>query len=87
MLRESTSLGIRASAVERTALERRFEAVATPWGEVRMKIGFHGTEVVNAAPEFDDCLEVARRSATPLKEVQAAAITAWRAKATPEPRK
>lgn len=78
MLRESTSLGVRTTSVERTALERRFDTVTTMWGPVRVKVGFQAGEVLNAAPEFDDCLELARASGTPLKEVQAAAITAWR---------
>lgn len=78
MLRESTSLGVRVSQVERTALERRIDTVTTPWGPVRVKIGLRGDEVINVAPEFDDCLALARASNTPLKEVQAAALTAWR---------
>ncbi len=79
MLRESTSLGVRASTVERTALERRFDTAVTPWGNVRIKVGLNGAEVINAAPEFDDCLALARSSGTPLKEVQAAALSVWRA--------
>ena len=79
MLRESTSLGVRASIVERTALERRIDTVVTPWGEARVKVGVNGAEVLNAAPEFDDCVALARKSGTPLKEVQAAALEAWRA--------
>ncbi len=80
MLRESTSLGVRVSHVERTALERRIDTVTTPWGDVRVKIGLRGGEVINVAPEFDDCLALARASNTPLKEVQAAALTAWRSR-------
>ena len=83
MLRESTSLGVRASTVERTSLERRFDTAVTPWGNVRVKVGLNGAEVINAAPEFDDCLAVARSSGTPLKEVQAAALSAWRASREP----
>ena len=79
LLRESTSLGVRASSVERTALERRFDEVKTPWGPVRVKVGLRGDQVLNAAPEFDDCRALAKSSGTPLKEVQAAAMTAWHA--------
>ena len=78
LLRESTSLGVRATSVERTALERRFETVRTPWGEVRMKLGLSGATVLNAAPEYEDCLALARQHGVALKEVQAAAVAAWR---------
>lgn len=80
MLRESTSLGVRASTVERTALDRRIDTVHTAWGAVRVKVGLKGSEVFNAAPEFDDCLELARSANVPLKEVQATALHEWRTK-------
>jgi len=82
LLRESTSLGVRASQVERTAVERRIDPVQTPWGPIRVKVGLHEGQVVNVAPEFDDCLEAARRAGVPLKEVQAAATVAWRTAAS-----
>lgn len=79
LLTESTTLGVREHAVTRTALERRHEAVQTPWGEVRVKLGLRGDAVLNAAPEFEDCRAVAARAQVPVKDVQAAAIAAWRA--------
>ena len=39
LLRESTTLGVRSYAVERTALERDWVEVETPWGRVRVKRG------------------------------------------------
>ncbi len=78
VLRESTTLGVRITTVDRVALERRFETVATEWGEVRVKLGLRGAVVLNAAPEFDDCRALAEKHGVPLKEVQAAALTGWR---------
>lgn len=79
VLRESTTLGVREYGVSRSALARRFENVQTPYGEVRMKLGLRGEAVLNAMPEFEDCLALAEQAGVPVKEVQAAAQAAWRA--------
>ena len=71
---ETTTLGVRAYPVQRTALERRWRDVATPWGNVRVKEGVLNGEVVNAAPEFEDCKRVATESGQPLKVIEASAL-------------
>lgn len=76
ILAESTTLGVRAHRVERTALERSFEEVDTPYGRVRVKVARLGGAEVNAQPEFDDCRELARRAGVPVKVVLAAAVAA-----------
>jgi len=77
LLAESTSLGVRSYEVQRTALQRRFEEVETPYGRLRMKIGYEGTRVFNAAPEFDDARALAEKANVPVKAVLAAALAAW----------
>ncbi len=77
LLVESTSLGVRASQVERFALDRRFDSVTTPWGAVQVKVGLRAGRVVNVAPEFEDCRALAETAKVPLKEVQQRAIAAW----------
>jgi len=74
IFRHSSTLGVRSRPVERTALERAWEEVATPWGAVRVKLGLLGQEVLNRAPEFEDCRRVAERAGVTLKEVYAAAL-------------
>lgn len=76
LLRESTTLGVRAHRSERTILERRFETVKTPWGEVKVKLGVRDGRVWNAQPEFEDCRALARSAGVPVKDVHAAAIAA-----------
>jgi pyridinium-3,5-bisthiocarboxylic acid mononucleotide nickel chelatase len=73
VLRESTTLGVRWSAVERVELERRVETVETELGRVRIKLGLRAGEVWNAAPEFEDCAAIAREHNVPLKRVLALA--------------
>jgi uncharacterized protein (TIGR00299 family) protein len=66
---ETPTLGLRTTPYERTVLDREWHEVETPWGRVRVKLGRLGGQVINAAPEHDDCLRLARESAVPLKRV------------------
>jgi uncharacterized protein (TIGR00299 family) protein len=79
ILRETSTLGMRIRRDERSCLERHHLAVQTPYGEIRMKIGKLDGEVMNAAPEFEDCRAAAVRCDVPLKHVQQAAIAAYAA--------
>lgn len=74
MLRETTTLGVRARPVERWKLSRRQVEVETPWGAVSVKLGQWGEEVVNVAPEYESARRVARASGAPLKQVLQAAV-------------
>jgi pyridinium-3,5-bisthiocarboxylic acid mononucleotide nickel chelatase len=78
IFRETTTLGIRAHPVTRSVLDRELVAVATPYGAIRMKLGRSHGRLLNAQPEFDDCRQAAERHGVPVKEVQAAALSAFR---------
>jgi len=54
-------------------LRREFRDVETPYGSVRIKLGFLGDELVQAAPEYESCREVAKRSGVSVKDVHLAA--------------
>ena len=73
MWRHSTTLGIRRSLWQRSKLARRHEAVQTPWGEVRLKLGYLGDELVRCEPEYEDCRRIADEHDIPLREVYRAA--------------
>jgi uncharacterized protein (TIGR00299 family) protein len=70
---ESTTLGVRATAIDRTRAERRFVAVTTRWGDVRLKLRGWDGRVIGVMPEYDDCLRLSRDSGAPLREVWAEA--------------
>lgn len=76
LFRNSTTIGVRYQQLARTCLERATETVETPYGPIRFKIARRNGEVLNAAPEFDDCVRVAVERGVSVKEVQAAAIRA-----------
>jgi uncharacterized protein (TIGR00299 family) protein len=75
---ETTTLGLRISTAERRVLNREFVSVETPYGPVRIKVGRRNGQVMNAAPEFEDCRRAAIERSVPLKEVMEAAREAYR---------
>jgi pyridinium-3,5-bisthiocarboxylic acid mononucleotide nickel chelatase len=78
LLRETTTLGVRIHHERRSCLDRAHTTVATLYGEVRIKLGSRSGEILNAAPEFEDCRAAAAKHNVPLKLVQQAAIAAYR---------
>jgi uncharacterized protein (TIGR00299 family) protein len=78
-LTETTSLGVRFTPVERQALQRQLVPVETRYGTVCVKVARLDGRVVNAQPEYDDCLARATERGVPVKEVLAEAAAAWRA--------
>jgi uncharacterized protein (TIGR00299 family) protein len=74
---ETTTIGVRKYAVDRTTLDRRFVDVETEYGSIRMKVSRMDGEVVNVAPEFEDCARIARDKGVPLKKVQTLAMHAY----------
>jgi uncharacterized protein (TIGR00299 family) protein len=77
ILRETTTLGIRRRQESRTVLDRRHATVATPFGDIRIKLGSRAGHRLNAVPEFEDCRAAAAQHSVPLKQVQQAAISAY----------
>jgi pyridinium-3,5-bisthiocarboxylic acid mononucleotide nickel chelatase len=75
---ETTTIGVRWQEMTRERLERETISVATPLGEIRVKVARRAGRVVNAQPEFDDCARVAEARGVPIKEVQALALQAYR---------
>ena len=69
MFRETTTLGIRKRDVERYALHREFTKVSIKYGDVRVKIGKLGHEIVNVHPEYEDCKLLANRNRVPVSEI------------------
>ncbi|CAN5381363.1 nickel pincer cofactor biosynthesis protein LarC [soil metagenome] len=73
ILTETSAFGVRMHSARRMKLRREFRDVETPYGSVRIKLGFLGDELVQAAPEYESCREVAKRSGVSVKDVHLAA--------------
>jgi uncharacterized protein (TIGR00299 family) protein len=67
LIENSTTFGVRALPIERTKVGRDWETVTTRWGEVRLKLKIWRGRVLAVAPEYADCLAVARESGAPLR--------------------
>ena len=69
LFREAGTLGIRASIVDKQMLERDWVEVTTQHGSVRVKVGRLEGNAVTVAPEFEDCVKVAREAGVPARDV------------------
>ncbi|MGQ9897067.1 MAG: nickel pincer cofactor biosynthesis protein LarC [Acidobacteriota bacterium] len=77
IFRETTTLGVRVRPTRRYVLPRRQVRVATPDGELEVKVAklADGTEKVS--PEYEACRRLAKATGRPLRQVYAAACEAY----------
>ncbi|MED4205987.1 nickel insertion protein [Neobacillus mesonae] len=69
LFRETTTLGVRYYPLTVHRLERKFLKVATEWGAITVKQGMLNGQIVQTAPEFEECKQIARTHSIPLKKV------------------
>ena len=77
LFRETSTLGVRRHAVQRSTLRRESHSVPTPWGPVDGMVAWFGTEPPRFSPEFESCQQIAQQHGVPLKDVYAAAQKAY----------
>lgn len=77
IFRETTTIGVRTWQAQRSILQRETVTVETGHGSVRMKLSRQNGQVLNAAPEYEDCRKIAEERGVPLKEVLAAAAASY----------
>jgi uncharacterized protein (TIGR00299 family) protein len=76
LITHSTTLGVRMRTEERVVLDRSWQSVRTPWGEVRVKLGHYKGIRNSLAPEYEDCLKCAQAAGVPVRRVYEAALAA-----------
>jgi uncharacterized protein (DUF111 family) len=69
LFRETTSIGVRRSTVDKLMLERSFRTVATPFGPLTVKQAFYKGECVNRKPEYEDLVKLAEQHNMALKDL------------------
>jgi uncharacterized protein (TIGR00299 family) protein len=79
LFEEGLTFGVRRQILQRSKLARQFVAVQTEFGEIRVKTGILGGKIVNAKPEFSDCISAAERHKVAVKAVLDAAMAAYKA--------
>ena len=80
---ETSAFGLRTEKITRLKLERRFEKVATEFGDVTIKLGLKQGRVVQVAPEFESCRTLSGKSGQPLKAIYQAALHAFANRSAP----
>lgn len=78
LLKETSTFGVRMTEWTRRILERKFEKVSTPYGDLTVKIGYEGDVVYKISPEFEEAKKAALKHDVPLLEVYAAVQAAAR---------
>lgn len=68
LFRHTSTIGIREAVMNRYVLDRKFETVHTPYGDVRKKISF-GYGVSRVKYEYDDLARIAREQGCSLEEI------------------
>jgi hypothetical protein len=66
---ETTSIGIRKYTVEKIMLDRKIQSIETPWGSVNVKLAYYKEQMVNAAPEYEDCKRLSEKTGLPIKQI------------------
>ncbi len=77
LFRETSTLGIRQTQVDRYSLPRNILEVSTSFGIVRIKVAGEGTKFQKASPEYEDCQKLARENDIPLQQVYQEAVKAY----------
>lgn len=76
ILGETTAFGIRVDRVQRLKLARRITTVATEFGDIAIKLGLKGEQVLQATPEFESVKAASARTGQPFRIVYEAAAHA-----------
>lgn len=69
LFRETSTLGVRKYAVDKTMLERRIEKISTQYGDIQLKSAFYQGVCIKSKPEYDDCANIARSAGIPVSQV------------------
>ena len=78
VLRETTAFGLRLERVERRTLRREEKTVNTPYGAIRVKLGYLGDSLVQIHPSDSDCRKASISASVSHADVAAAARSAAR---------
>jgi uncharacterized protein (TIGR00299 family) protein len=78
ILRETSAFGVRMHDCRRMKLRREMTTEQTPFGSITIKRGWLGSELLQAAPEFESCRLAAEATGVPVRQVYEAALRAAR---------
>ncbi|GAB3659106.1 LarC family nickel insertion protein [Glycomyces tarimensis] len=74
LVRHTTTIGMRSYAIDKYALERRYDSVEVDGRRIGVKIALEDGEVVNVSVEYEDAVAAAAALGRPVKAVVAQAV-------------
>ncbi len=77
ILAETTTMGVRIYEVDRKKLSREIVQVDTEYGQISVKLGKIGDEVIKVLPEYEDCKRIAREKNIPVIKIHQAVLSAF----------
>ena len=69
IVRQTTTIGMRFYKAGKWSVPHKIVQVQTSYGELSVKLAFLDDEIVNMAPEYESCREVADSLGIPVKQV------------------
>jgi hypothetical protein len=69
LFRETSTIGLRKYAIDKTMLERKIQHITIPYGVVRVKSAFYQGVCIKSKPEYEDCIKIARSQGIPISQV------------------
>ncbi len=69
LFENTTTLGVRATSVDRVKTPRIFESIATRWGDVELKLKSWNGRIIDISPEYETCATIAREHDIPIRTV------------------
>lgn len=68
LFRETTTIGVRRSVMERTVMERRQQRVETPFGTARVKVCSYG-DIQKVYPEYESVKELCKKTHNDFRKI------------------
>ena len=69
IMKETTTLGIRRSEIERHIAPRKIIKISTIYGDIKVKLKIIDGQMIHANPEYNDCLKISKVNNIPLREI------------------
>jgi pyridinium-3,5-bisthiocarboxylic acid mononucleotide nickel chelatase len=76
LMTETSTIGVRATAVSKHALDRSWVTVEVDGQQIRVKLAHSDGKRTNLSPEFDDVVAAADALGAPVKDILARAVSA-----------
>jgi len=74
VFKETSTIGVRYFPVERRILKREVRQIKIEGWPIRVKVSYAGQRVMNIQPEYEDCLQAARKLGLPVKRIMTLAL-------------